>query len=72
MDAEPLKGGLHGQRVHDRRQHAHVVGRCPLHPLRAALQAAEDIAAADHHADLNTEIVDLLDLAGDPLNRRGM
>ena len=40
------------QRVHDGRQHAHVVGGGAVHALGGAGEAAEDVAAADHDGDL--------------------
>jgi hypothetical protein len=64
----PLQRRLHGQRVHHRGQHPHVIGGRALHPLRGALQPAKDVAAADHHADLDAEVVDRLHLAGDALD----
>jgi hypothetical protein len=60
---------LHGQRVHHRGQHAHVVGRRALHPLRRALKPAEDVAAADDHANLDPQVVDRLHLLRDALHR---
>jgi hypothetical protein len=43
------------QCIHDRRQHAHVVGRGAVHADRAARHAAEDVAAADHHGHFDTQ-----------------
>ena len=48
--------GLQGQRVHHRRQHAHIVGGGAVDALGRAGQAAKDIAAAHHHADLGAGV----------------
>ena len=56
---QPLQGILHGERVHHGRQHAHVVGAGPLHALGRRGQAAEDVAPADHQAQLDAEARDL-------------
>jgi len=45
-----------GQRVHDRGQHAHVVGGGAVHALGAGGDAAEDVAAANHHCHLHTQL----------------
>ncbi|SOY46183.1 hypothetical protein CBM2587_A160060 [Cupriavidus taiwanensis] len=50
---------LQRQRVHHGGQHAHVVGRGTVHAGGAAGDAAEDIAAADHHRHLHAELHDL-------------
>ena len=45
---------LKRERVHDRRQHAHRVGGGAVDPSGGAhARAAEDVAAADHHGDLD-------------------
>src|SRR5262249_41955560 len=62
-----LEGILQGQRVHDGRQHAHVVGGGALHAARARGDPTEDVAAADDDRDLHAEFCDLADLRGDPL-----
>ena len=51
FDAKLFQRILHRQRVHDRRQHAHIVGLRAVHALGGARHAAEDIAAADDQAD---------------------
>src|SRR5205814_1057377 len=51
---------------------AHVVGRGALHADRRARQAAEDIAAADHQAQLDPEVVHRLDLVGDAPDHGGV
>src|SRR6185503_1304695 len=60
------------ERVHHGGEHAHVVGGGPVHSLRARRQAAEDVAAADHHAELHPHARDLRDLVDDRLDRRAV
>jgi hypothetical protein len=67
-----LQRRLHRQRVHHRGQHAHVVGGRAFHPLGAALQAAKNVAAADHHADLDPKVAHRFHLLGNALDGRGM
>ena len=57
--AGPLECVLQREAVHDRREHADVVARRAVHALRGGGQAAEDVPAADHDADLDAEPVDL-------------
>ena len=40
-----------GERVHHRRQHAHIIGGRAVEALGGAGKAAEDVAAADHEAE---------------------
>ena len=60
--------GLQRQRVHHRGQHAHVVGGGAVDALGRAGQAAEDIAAAHHHADLGAGGLGLVHIAGDAVH----
>ena len=55
---------LQGQTVHDRCQHAHVVGRSAFHPEGSCLDAAKNIAATHHDSDLHALVVDGFDLIG--------
>src|SRR4051812_9739915 len=57
------------QGVHDRGEHAHVVGGGPVHPLGTGREAAEDVAAADHHAHLDPKARDLRYLRDDVQDR---
>ena len=57
--ARLLEGILEGERVHDRRQHAHVVAGGALHAPGGRGQTAEDVAATDHDGDLDAERLDL-------------
>ena len=56
-DVDLLQGILQRQRVHDRREHAHVVGAVALDA--GCLPAAPDVAAADHDRGLDAEVDDL-------------
>ena len=58
------------QRVDDRRQHSHVVGRATVHAARARRQAPKQVAAADDDGDLHAELLDLADLFRDLRWRR--
>src|SRR5665647_645405 len=60
-----VEGRLQGDAVDDGGQHAHLVGRALVDAVLDAPGAAEEIAAADHDGDVDAEIVDFLDLAGD-------
>ena len=64
-DPDFFQRRLHGQGVHHGGQHAHVVGAGALHPGLGQGCAAEDVAAADHHAHLHAGADDLGDLLGD-------
>ena len=54
-DADLFERVLQCQRVDHGRQHAHVIGRRPLHAAGAGRQAAEQIAAADDDGGLDAE-----------------
>ena len=56
---------LQRKRVHHRREHAHIVGACPLHAARGLTDAAKDIAAADHETKLDAELLGLANFPGD-------
>src|SRR6202042_2899263 len=68
--AEPLERILHGERVHDGREHAHVVGGHPIHAGACQACAAKDVAAADDHGDLHRHQHDVLQFTGDALDDR--
>ncbi len=63
IDALLFQSVLHSQRIHHRGQHAHVIGAGALHVARRLGQPAEDIAAADHQTQLNTETRNRRDLS---------
>ena len=60
------------ERVHHGGQHAHVVGGGAVHADRAAGDAAEDVAAADHDGDFAAELRHLLHLAHHADDRRAI
>src|SRR5579875_868672 len=60
-----LKRVLQGQRVHDRRQHSHVVGRSAIHSTRLVAGAAHQVAAPNYHRDLDRKIGHFFDLFRD-------
>ncbi len=60
-----LQRGLHGERVHHGGQHAHVVRLGAFHAGGGAGDAAEDVAAADHDADLHAHGDHVADIGGD-------
>ena len=66
VDADLLERVLHGERVHHRRQHAHIVGAGAVEALGRAGEAAEDVAAADDQAELVPVVLGRLDLVGEP------
>jgi hypothetical protein len=45
-----------------------MVGRGSIHPLGAGLDPAEDIAAADHYADLHAQPMNVPDFVRDETN----
>ena len=59
-----LEGILQGERVHDRGEHADVVGLRAIHAVGAAGDTAEDVAAAHRDGHLHAVINDVLDLLG--------
>ena len=60
-----LEEVLQGQAVHDRAQHAHVVGTGTVHTALRELGAAEVIAAPDDHRHLHAGRHDVADLPSD-------
>jgi hypothetical protein len=62
LDAGLAQGILQGQRVHDRGEHAHVVGRGAVHAGCARRHPTKDVAAADDDSQLDAEPIDLGDL----------
>ena len=66
--SDRLQHGLQRQGIHHRGQHAHVVGRRALHAAVARAHPAPEIAAADHHRDLQAGLVRRFDLVGDVLD----
>ena len=65
VDAKLLQRILQRQRVHHRRQHAHVIGGGAVEALGRRGHAAEDVAAADDEAQLVPLRLGRGDLAGE-------
>jgi hypothetical protein len=57
------------QRIDDGGQHAHVIGGDAIHVLGRGGDAAEDIAAAHHHADWTPAAPRLGQFSGEALTR---
>lgn len=71
-DAELFETVHDRQAVDNRGQHAHVVAGRAVDAALGAIEAAEDIAAANHHADFHAQVVDFLHLLTGLLERRGV
>jgi hypothetical protein len=56
VGAQALERILHGERVHDRGEHAHVVGGDAVHAGARQARAAERFAAAEHHRHLHAHL----------------
>jgi hypothetical protein len=67
-----LERVLHGERIDDRGEHAHLIGGHAIHAGLGETGAAEDVAAADDEPDLNPEADDLGDLDGDAADDGGI
>ena len=52
IDADLLERILHRERVHHRREHAHVIGGAAVEAFGGAGDAAEDVASANDEAQL--------------------
>src|SRR5690606_26321121 len=63
--AEFFQCVLHGQRVDDRGQHAHLVAGDAVHATGGQAGATEDVAATNHQAHFGPGVARLDDLAGD-------
>ena len=70
IDVDVLQRALQGERVHDGREHSHVVRLRPIHALVASRKAAPDIAAADDDGDVNAVLAHLLDLGRNGVDGR--
>ena len=72
VDAELLERILQRKRVHDGRQHAHVIGGGAIEALGRRGHAAEDVAAADDQAQLVPLRLGRGDLTGKAGDRVGI
>ena len=68
VEALLLERVLERERVDHARHHAHVVGVRAVHALGGGGDAADHVAAADHHAQIDAELVDLSQLLRDALD----
>ena len=71
-DAGPLDGRFQHQRVHHGRQHAHGIGGRPRQAVLGDLRAAQHIAAADHDAEPDAELVGGDEIGGEAIDGRLM
>ena len=69
VDACPLERVLQGQRVQERREHARVIRRRPVHAVRRGGHAAVDISSSDDDGELSPGRVHGGDLRADRANR---
>ena len=67
-----FKSILQGQRVDDGGQHAHVIGADAVHVAGRCRDAAEEIAAAYHQADLHAGAGDFRDFSSQRLHSRAV
>jgi hypothetical protein len=63
-NAQLFKRILHGQRIHDRCQHAHIVRLCAIHTLGSTGHSAEDVTTTDNEAQLKPGILGSLHFFG--------
>ncbi len=66
--AGPFESGLHRERVHDSRQHAHIVGRGAVDAFGRSGQPAEDVAPTDDQAHLGANVTRFLDIGRNALD----
>ena len=69
LDAGAAQRILQRERIHQRRQHAHVVGGRAIHPCRTGRHAAKDVAAADDDRDLHAKAHHFGDLGDNAIDR---
>nr|BFE68511.1 hypothetical protein GCM10020092_018120 [Actinoplanes digitatis] len=72
LDALLLEEVLQGEAVHDRAEHAHVVGPVAVHAALLQLGAAEEVAATDDNGDLHAAPGGRGDLPGEALHHVGV
>ena len=69
VHADAFERVLHCQRIHHRRQHAHIVGAGAFHALRGGPHAPENISAADHQRQFNAEFFGFLHFGRNAFHR---
>ena len=67
----PFQCILHGQTVHHRGQHTHVVGGGAVHAFAGPGHAPEDISCPDHQTDFDAQTDDGLDLRCNKIDHSG-
>jgi hypothetical protein len=68
MDILRLERVLNGQRIHDCRQHTHVVAGNPVQSGPCQAGATKYVAAPDNDGDLYSQLANQRDFPGDPLD----
>ena len=63
--AQLLQRILHGERVHHRCEHAHIIGLRAVHALCSPRHAPKDISAADYEANLQSSVLGRFHFFGD-------
>jgi hypothetical protein len=59
---------LQRERIHERREHPHVIGGRAVHAGGAGATPRKDVAAADHDGNLDAHPRDFGDLGDDPVD----
>ena len=72
VHAEPFQRVLHSERIHDGREHAHVVRRDAVHARSGEARPAEQIAGAEDHRDLGASLIQFVDFTGDAPDHLGV
>src|SRR5699024_2844973 len=72
VNAELFEEILQRQAVHDRAEHAHVIGACSVDAVMLQLGTAEEVATANHDPDLDAAVVDHGNLTGDAFDHVGV
>ncbi|MNH35989.1 hypothetical protein D3C79_967370 [compost metagenome] len=71
-NVRPLQRIAHGQAIHYGRQHAHVVAGNTVHAGCTERRATEQVATANHQADLDTDADQLADFQGHAIQDLGV
>ena len=70
-NADFLQSTLYIKGIHNRRQHADLISHRAVHALGSFPGTAENIAAADHHADFDAAVVHVFNLPRQSVNDLG-
>ncbi len=63
---------LNGQRVDNRGEHTHMVGRNAVKAFSTGFDSPKYVSAANHNRDLHAQVVDILDFGGNARNHVGI